>query len=248
MNSKTYQNIELNALKLLYNHYKDFIIPFFVIIASILLFGRITLPSFMDLLAVLEERKLAVQRLNNVRNNISLLKSIDDSTLDLQLAIVARALPIEKDFSGVLYAISDASSKAGISVGDFKLDVGSLSKLEDTGKFLTYDLDLKLNGDIEATKDFIDRIRRTLPLSEVTKISVREGPSTIGIHFYYKPVAQLKRDDTLPLSPVSAKGLSLIEKLSTFSMPIPVSLPETPGPTLTPLPTSTSSADANPFF
>lgn len=243
MNSKTHENIELNALKLLYNHYKEFIIPFFVILASILLFGRITLPAFIDLFDVIEEQKLATQRLDNVRNKISLLKSIDDSTLDLQLAIVARALPIEKDFSGVLYAISDASSKAGISVGDFKLEVGSLSKLEDTGKFLTYDLNLTLNGDIGARNDFIDRIRRALPLSEVTNISIRQDASTVRIHFYYKPVSvsQLTRDDTLPLSIVSAKGLSLIKQLSTFS------IPQTPGPSL-PLPTSTSSADANPFF
>lgn len=191
---------------------------------------------------------MEIQRLNNVKDKISLLKSIDDLALDLQLAIVARALPIEKDFSAVLYAISNASNKTGISVGDFKLDVGSLSKLEDTGNFLTYDLDLTLNGDTKATNDFIDRIGRTLPLSEITKISIGEGSSTIGIHFYYKPVAKLTRDDALPLSPVSAKGLSLIKELSTFSMSIPIGVPEVPEPILMPLPTSTSSADANPFF
>lgn len=248
MHNRTYENIDLNTLKFLYVWYKDFIIPIFIISVSFLLFVKLIIPQFWDLLKVYEEEKAAVQTLSIMQNKLNFLKSISDSTLDSQLAIVSRALPTDKDFAAVLYAISDASSKAGVTLGDFKFEVGSLSQVDDEGKLLTFDLDLTLAGNPKAATDFISRLKKTLPLSEVIKISVGENLSSLEIHFYYEPLTQLKYNDSLPIRPVSATALSLIRELSSFSIPQASIIPETPSiPTEGPSP-STSSLRTNPFF
>jgi len=255
MHDKTYENIDLSTLKFLYVWYKDFIIPVFIIFVSLLLFVKIIIPQLWDLLKVYEEQKAAIQTLSIMQNKLNFLKSISDSTLDSQLTIVSRALPTDKDFAGVLYALSDASSKAGVSLADFKFTVGSLSQIENEGKLLTFDLDITLTGNPKVVTDFISRLRKTLPLSEVTKISIQENLSTLAVHFYYEPLTNLKYNDSVPIRPVSAIGLSLIKELSSFSIPQASIIPETPSiliatptPALVPLLTTTSSARTNPFF
>lgn len=215
----TRENISANTLRFLYSRYKDFIVPFFVIAAVFMLFVKVVVPQIQDLFNQYKEQEETKQTLSNMQNNLNLLRSINDSTQDLQLAIVSSALPIDKDFSSVLYAISSASSLAGVSLGNFSFSVGSLSKIEDNSKFPSFSLNLTLNGSVYKVNNFIGEIKRTLPLSEVTGVFVAENSSTIEIDFYYKPLKRLKYDDSLPISIVSAEGLSLINELSTFNIP-----------------------------
>lgn len=254
MHKLTSENIDVNTLRFLYDRYKGFIIPFFAIVISFLLFGRVIVPQIQDLLAAQEEQKLARESLTVIQDKLNLLKSISDSTLDSQLAILSSALPIDKDFFGVLHAISDASSKVGVTVGDFTFRVGSLSTIEDESEFLTFDLDLTINGGAYVVDDFIDKLKASLPLSEITQVLISKDSSSVKIHFYYKPLVALKPNDNLRLIPVSQEGLSLINELSTFSIPprlssvsdIPL-LPSSPSASsdIVPLP---SSRSANPFF
>ena len=238
MNNITHENISANTLRFLYSRYKDFIVPFFVILAVFMLFVKVVVPQIQDLFNEYKEQEETGQTLSNMQNNLNLLRSINDSTLDSQLAIVSAALPIDKDFSSVLHAISSASSLTGVSLGNFAFSVGSLSKIEDNSKFPSFSLNLTLNGSVYKVNDFIGKIKQTLPLSEVTKVSVQENSSTIAIDFYYKPLPRLKYDDSLLINPISAKGLSLINELSTFN------IPEVPSSDLAPSATPSS----NPFF
>lgn len=241
MQNITYESIDINTLKFLYERYKDFIIPFLIVLASFLLFARVVLPSVFDLLDAYEEQKTALQALSNMEKKLSLLKSIDNSTLDSQLAIASKTLPIDKDFAGILNAISDASGKTGVSIGGFKFSVGSLSETKES-ETSTLNMEIVFNASAYKVADFIDRLQRTLPISEVNKISAQENLSNIKISFYYKPLARLKPDDSLPLLPVSAKGLALINEISSnFSIPQSSIFDLTPSSTLSSLP------NPNPF-
>lgn len=220
MQNKTYESIDINTLKFLYERYKDFTIPFIIVLASILLFAKIVLPSLFDFFDAQEKQKVELKTLTNMENKLSLLKSVDDQLLDSQLAIVSKALPIDKDFASILNAISDVSNKSNVSIESFKFSVGDLSEEEGKGEFTTLGLDLTLNGSTYDTNDFIGRLNSTLPLSEINNISATENLSDIEINFYYKQLSRSKPDDSLLLVPVSAKGLALINEISSnFSVP-----------------------------
>ena len=239
---KTYENIDASTLRLLYGRYKDFIVPFFVMVAVFLLVVRVIVPQIQDLFKANEEQKAAMETLTVMQNNLNLLKSIDDSTLDSQLAIVSTALPINKDFGLILNTLSDVSNKASVTLGDFRLNVGSLSKEEDNGKFTTFKVELIVKGSVNAVDDFVGWLSKTFPLSEVTAVSLQGSSSTVAIGFYYKPFTRLQHDDSLPISRVSNKGLSLIDKISTtFFSTAQV-------PSENPMPILESTPSANPFF
>lgn len=220
------ENIDINTLKFLYERYKDFILPFFIILASFLIFARVVLPSIFDFLDAREKQKTELETLSNMENKIILLKDLDEAGLDSQLRIVSKALPIGKDFEAVLNAISNASDKSSVSIARFKFSVGSLSEEEEgvreVGQFPIYNLemDLTVNGSSVAMNDFIGRLNKTLPISEISEISAGKDTSDIKISFYYKPLVRSKPDDIRPLPPVSDKGLSLISEMSNnFSIP-----------------------------
>lgn len=214
------ESIDINTLKFLYVHYKDFVIPFFIILVSIVLLGRVVAPSLFDLFDAQEKQKTELQNLSSMKNNLSLLKSIDEATLDSQLRIVSKALPIDKDFEGVLNAISDASDKSGVTIGGFKFLVGNLSEIEEETDLPTLEVDLTVNGSVYDANDFIGRLNKTLPISEISNISGLGDIYSIKINFYYKRLAHSEPNDSIPLSPVSPKGLSLINEISSnFSIP-----------------------------
>lgn len=235
------EHIDINTLRVLYSRYKDFIVPFLAIAVVIGLFVKITVPSIHDLLKGYEEQKVTIQTLENMRNKLNFLKGMDDSNIDSQFRIVSRALPIDKDFTGVLNAISDASNKSGVVLGGFKFVVGSLSKVEEMGEYPILNLSIALNGNVEAVDNFIGQLVKTLPLSEITKVSAEKDSSVVAIDFYYKPLKPSKDDDSLPISPISSKGLSLIDELSTFNIPQSPFIES-------PISDSVSTPSANPFF
>lgn len=241
------EHIDINTLRVLYSRYKDFIVPFLVIAAAIGLFVKITIPTIADLLKGYEEQKVAVQTLENLRGKLNFVKTLDASSLTSQFSLVAKALPIVKDFDGILNVISDSSNKSGVAIGGFKFLVGSLSKEEDGNEYPTLDVDLSLIGDVGAVDKFIGSLTKALPLSEITKVSAQKDTSIVTIDFYYKPIKVSKYDDSLPLSIVSAKGLSLIDELSAFSIP-QSTIPKSPISDSVSTPDSVSAFSANPFF
>lgn len=218
------QNIDLNTLKFLYERFRDFLLPFIIILVSIFLFLKVVLPSFFDLLEASEKQKAELLTLRNLENKLSLLEATDPSTIDSQLKIASGALPIDKDFEGFLNAISDASGKSGVSIASFKFTVGNLSAgVEQTvgeSQFPAIDIELAINGSSYDVNSFIERLNKILPISEVKEITSGEELSDIKISFYYKILTRSTPDDTLPLSPVSENGLELINELaSNFSIP-----------------------------
>lgn len=237
MDNISREHIDLYILKFLYSRYKSFIVPFLVIIVVIGLFVKISIPSVEDLLNGYEEQKKVKLAIDNMRQNLNFLKSIDESSLESQFKIATSALPIEKDFDSVLNALSDSSNKSGVVLGGFKFTVGNLSKEEVESEFHSLNLVVTLDGSVEDVDSFISSLAKTLPLSEITKISSQKDRSIVTIEFYYEIVKASENNDSLPIVAVSSEGESLIGELSALDIPQSSSFD---------LPVSTPSA--NPFF
>lgn len=237
MDNISREHIDISTLRFLYSRYKGYIVPFFVIIVVILLFVKITVPSIEDLLKGYEEQKQSKLAIDIIRQNLNFLKSIDNSSLESQFRIVTKTLPLDKDFDSILNAISDSSNKSGVVLSGFKFTVGNLSKEEIVSEYPSLNLEVTLDGNVEAVDNFIDTLAKTLPLSEITKISAQKDLSIVTIEFYYETVEASKNSDNLPITPISGDGLSLIEEMSQLN------IPQAPSFDL-----STSTPSANPFF
>src|ERR1035437_7042275 len=120
-------NVELNNLLILYRHYKDYFLPFGIILASILVVFIVVIPQFQQYLVLQEQLKVETQKLDVLKANYNFLSNLDSSKSNTDFGNLTYALPSSKDFAGIMNSISYASAKTGVLVGDFQFAVGSLS-------------------------------------------------------------------------------------------------------------------------
>lgn len=211
-------NIDIKALKFLYERHKEFTIPGVVIFTCIIILIKFIVPQFQDIFTLSNDAKTDSRKVVVLKNNINLLSRLDDSTLDSQVKIVSLALPTNKDFIGIINSISYASSIAGVSVGDFQLNIGNLSQEPtDTSKFSSISLNLSVDGSIDDINKFIQALYATLPISEVTSINLGSTSSNVAINFYYKPLPPVSFSESTPINTIKNTAITLINDLSNFN-------------------------------
>lgn len=232
-------NTEVQSLKIIYNRNKHYIIPGVVIFVSILLIIQVVIPQFRTLSLVREEAKQAEKVLDGLKQDLSVLESQDQETLESQLRTSSLALPINKDFGGILNALYSAAARSGVNIGRFSFEVGNLeSKDEKDVKFSTIDLSVNLDNDILAVNSFVDIIGKTLPISDISIIRTDNKISNIGLLFYYRtlPPASLKKGGRIV--PLSQKHLGLLSKINDFNNTVAADIPAESSP---------SARSTNPF-
>lgn len=213
-------NLDIAIIKILYGRYREHLPYIGVIIVCLLLFIVIIVPQVKNFNNARKEKQERLTKLKVLKNNLNVLASLDEGTLDLQLQTLVLALPVEKDFAGILNALSVAAVRAGVALGDFEFKVGSLSKTQATSaKFPSLELTLNIGGGARGAVKFISELYKTLPLAQVTNINVSAGFSTITTAFYYKPLPSVRFNDQVPLRKISSENLTLINKISSWKTP-----------------------------
>lgn len=211
-------NIDTTTFLFLYGRYKEYLLPIGVILASILLFLVVIIPQFQNLLDSQQQAKVESGKLLVLKNNLSLLTNLDESQTDSQLQIVSRALPPDKDFGGILTAISSAANRSGVSLGDYQFQVGDISKPSlNVQSFPSLQLALTINGGMDGVLKFLTELYKSVPLSEVTSVKVNNTTSEIVVLFYFRPFPPSGRDENAPINPVSQADLSTINNLSSWN-------------------------------
>lgn len=207
-------NEDLRSIKFIYTRNKPFILPGIIILACIFLFFQFTIPQFNSLLEARQEANEASARLQILKENLNVLTNTDENLVDFQLEILNSALPLGKDFAGILNAINYASLKTGVALGSFSFQLGDLSKSERSGQFPMVNVVVPVNGDATAISSFVGALSNSMPLSEISFIKVGGVSSTINLSFYYMPLESSGNSDKV--NPISQKGLLLINKLKSF--------------------------------
>ncbi|MBI4089400.1 MAG: hypothetical protein HY424_01675 [Candidatus Levybacteria bacterium] len=237
MNGKI--NLDLKSLIFIFGRNKPYILPIVVILTCIILFFQFTIPQFKTFLRVREEAKDAEIKLELLKENLKVLVDTNEGSLDSQLSTLNLALPLSKDFSGILNAIYYASQKTGVNLGTFSFQIGDLSKSEKDDKFLTIDVSMPLNANVFAVNSFVRTISNTIPLSEVSLMKMGEKTATVNLSFYYKPLGPIDSKEDSRIYPPTQKGLLLINKLVSFE--------NISSPILPQLISSPSGEKSNPF-
>ena len=212
-------NVELNNLLILYRHYKDYFLPFGVILACILVVFIVIVPQFQQYVVLQGQLKVEMQKLDVLKSNYSFLSNLDSSKSDTDYNALTFALPPAKDFAGIINSISYASAKTGVVVGDFQFAVGSLSgdNTEGVSAYPSIKIDINLVGNTQSIMQFIQELYKTAPISEVTSIKTGGNSGSISVLFYYKPFPPQQVDDSAPITILSAKNTSLIKTVSSWN-------------------------------
>lgn len=218
-------------LKTIYYRYKVFLIPVSTITVCVILFLTVIMPQIQTFLTMRDQVEGDSTKLATLQKNLTTISRLDDTKLDTYLTIASDALPTDKDFAGVLSAISSAAATAGSILGDYNFQIGDLIDTNVKGQSLQLPLQLSITikGDLDTGRRFIEALKQQLPLSDVTSISVNSnGTISLAIVFYYAPLPKITFDDSMPLITVSPKDQQVLDQLnesensSTPTLPVEV--------------------------
>lgn len=214
MNGKI--NADLKSLKFIFEHNKPYILPSIIVLISIVLFLQFVIPQFKILSAAQEEVKQASLKLQILKENLRILTNTNEKSLDANLKVLNLALPLTKDFGAILNSIYYASQKTGVSLGSFSLQIGDLGESKKNDEFPSISLSIPVNSGALAVNSFVETLNKTVPLSEVTLIKIGNSASSIKVSFYYKPLDVSGYKEDARITPITQKGLEIINKLNTF--------------------------------
>ncbi len=206
-----------NTLRILYEKHKTYLIPAIVIVVSVLLFFFAVIPQIQNFFLLRSEAENTREKITVVKENIAFLSSVNQRDLGNKLQTVVYALPVEKDFAGILRVIVLAAEDAHVTLGDFSFAVGSLT-LQSTKitNALPIEVDLTIGSDISGTKRFLQALTERFPLSEVTTIQISDKSSSMKAFFYYKPLPQFTFDENSKIEGLSKADEALFTTLSSF--------------------------------
>lgn len=214
MNEKI--NEDLKSLKFILNKNKPYIVSVIIILVSIMLFFQFVIPQINMLLAIRKEAQESSLKLEILKENLTVLTNINENVLDSQLRLLSAALPLNKDFIGILNSVYSSAQKTGVSLGSFSFKVGDLAQSENGEIFPVVKLSVPINASVAAISGFAETLSKTLPLSEAYSIKVGGVSSTISLSFYYKPLGISTYNQGVRISPISQKGLTLLNQLGQF--------------------------------
>ncbi len=215
MNNKKI-SIDKTVLLIIYYRYREYLVPLITIVISILIFTQFVIPQFQIWLANKDEVAINQQMVDVLSRNVTTISSMNSQKLDSDLNLAITALPSEKDFAGVLTAISNAASLAGVSLGDYSFQIGDIAgkdfKSQD-GR-LALQIVLTINGGIDDTKRFLVTLQKQLPLSDISEVGVRSAILTsVTANFYYNPFPQPNFHDTDPIETLSKSQEDFLHSL-----------------------------------
>ncbi|MBU2632135.1 hypothetical protein KKG52_00290, partial [Patescibacteria group bacterium] len=216
------EKISLNedTIRNLYKKHKKILLPIGIIFLAVILFLRVVIPQIVNYIEVKEQVKKEQETLGILKNNLIVLSSLNDATLDSNLKLVGLALPIDKDFAGILTTILISSSKAGVSLGNFEFSVGELDSKVDSSASDGYPslrMSLKAEGSLQDIKKFTEELRKSLPLSDIVSLALSPESSTVDLLFYYKALPPLNISSEQPVNNISPEGNTILRDIISWN-------------------------------
>ncbi len=214
---------------ILYLKYKAYMPSFGVITVCIGVFLFFIMPQVQLYFSTRSEVVADQQTIQILNDNLSMIATIKQDEVAKNLSIAVAALPAQKDYAGILNAISRAATVANVGLGDYSFQIGDIfdKNAANNKDELTLQITLSLTSDLVGTKRFTDILAKEFPLSEITAINSRgEGGSEVRALFFYNPLPPSQFVPTIPLPKLSIPQQKLLKSLaSDYSSPIDIAIP-----------------------
>lgn len=202
------------TFRILYYRYKAYVVPFITVLICMALFIWVIIPQVQGYFDQQSQIQTEQAQIATLKSNIALLSSSNSTTLNQQTRVVSDALPQQKDFVGILNAVSNASIISGIILGDYSFPVGNLDEVNTVNQTTGIQVVLNITGSLPNTRKFIAALKSQLPLADVTEVRIGESAATITALFYYLPSPKLTLNVGDPLPSLSKKDLNLLTNLT----------------------------------
>lgn len=231
-----------------YKKYKLFILTGLTFLGLITITYAVLVPKIQDLFTkrqTIVTKQASLTKLIAKRRLLDSMKTGDNAKYFVESE---KALPSEKDASGIMAAMDNISSKAQYGIASINLNPGVISSKsaalansqKETMKNLAYFLPIKIvtRGETQNFMNFLKELPNSRPLFDIENITIAYLPdqanvleASFVIDAYYLPsVKQIGSvESDLPEMTVSEKNmltkLNSMPYLGDFSMEIESSLP-----------------------
>ncbi|OGH11419.1 MAG: hypothetical protein A3B38_01155 [Candidatus Levybacteria bacterium RIFCSPLOWO2_01_FULL_36_13] len=210
-------NVNLSTVLIIYRQYKNYFLPFAIIVASLVVLFIILIPQVQGVLTAKEEEKRETQKLTELKNSYNNLSAMNEATLGQNVDSLERALPSTKDFAGIINSISSNAVKAGVSVGNFEFSVGDLSKSQEGVAFPTIAISLNVSGSPKSTLEFIKNLYESVPIAEITSMKLSGESTSLKVQFYYKANSQISLKNNTAITQFNKNETALIAKINKWA-------------------------------
>jgi hypothetical protein len=208
-----------------YSIYFPVVVPSSAIGICLLIIVVFILPQMQNWFSLQAEIRATQTRIQTIKDNISYLQVTDAQSIDSDFNTAIAALPANKEFIGILGAISTAASANNVSLQDYSFapaiaSVQSGGAANDGAKqdisangMTPIQVSLVIQGDVESINGFIQEIEKRLPLSEVKEADFNQGKAQIVVSFYTRAMPKLKLSNSSNINTLTAKDRALLQKL-----------------------------------
>lgn len=211
-----------SSLKLLFYQYRDTayypIVNIVILcIISIFLLFQVVIPQFSEWFSVRREVDVLRQNIKTIQENTSLLSSMDQTTLEADVQTVTAAYPFEKDYSGIITALTQTASRTNLALPDYSLSLGDTGAIP-PGAGAKYELKLTFIATLADIQRFVAELAQTLPISSVSSVVNDANSASVVVEFYYRGFPSIIIDQKKKLSPLSASERALLSQLRSWQV------------------------------
>jgi len=241
-----------STFKILLKELKPFILPFVLIVFSILAFYFIVYPQVQDVLKLKDQETAIKSDISKLSANQAVISSINDNDYKNDIDILTRAMPEGKDYTGVIKAIAAAANGSSVPLDSYSLAVGNLATLSaNLSTQSSLSVALQVNSNPQSVQRFSSELLKSVPLCEITSLNTNGISGGVSTAFFYQPYIEQTFNPLLPIVQVNSADLAIINQIkdweniqdtnyATASSQLSLS----PTPTPTPIPSLTPSPES----
>ncbi|MCL5675802.1 MAG: type 4a pilus biogenesis protein PilO [Patescibacteria group bacterium] len=221
--------------------YRDYFLPFAVLLLIIVLTMSFLQPKISDIIFVQKDLNNASQRLSKLTGKAAGLSSLDVNLLKTKYKILEGALPSQKDIPGFLIEMQRIANEASISVDKVELSAGSLSTPSASAvntnvanraagsEILPDAISAKvtITGTFDSIRQFLDKISMARRLVNIRGINLgggqsqkASGPISLELIFslYYKPLPKTLGEISDPLPEGTPQDDKVYQQISAYPL------------------------------
>lgn len=212
-------------LRQIYKKYKEQLLPVALIFAAFFVFFRIALPQMSEISVVKQQIEKKTKDIEALRSTLSLIQSTPVGVIDNNFAITTTALPPQKDVALMFTMLNSAANKADVKLQGFSLKVGDIFdtkkkvSAEKSIEGLPYlSVSIQAEGSNENLKRFAENLYQSLPLVEITKVSIDKGLGSYDVDFFFKPYDVLPNALLNEVKSLTPQQTLLLKQLEDWSL------------------------------
>lgn len=213
---KRKNNLNKETLIGLYYENKEFTLPIFSIVISVLLFLVFIIPQLISF----PSRKNGIDsenaKLNAIKESEKILSTANADSLNSDVELAAKVLPKDKALEDSINAIFTSASLSNAQIESYDF-VDSNSPNIAQGELSKLNFNVGIFGGMDQAADFINVLYKTYPVSEVENVKYKEGISTLSLFFYYSPFVSNSLNDRTAVREMSKIEESTLKELRKWN-------------------------------